>query len=106
MSSFVIAAVFVVFGLWCFVAIPRFLQIFAELGMEMPLYTRLVLRPAATGWWLASWILAALVVWKDVSHRALLRNSVFVVVLALEILTIITALFLPLTVIGPGLGDR
>ena len=104
-TSYILASVFTVFGLWWLFVVPKFLQIYADLlEMKLPPFTHAVLAPTAIGWLLIFWLQAVLVVWKDLHPRVWLRNWIFLVVLVLEVTIIIIALFWPLLCIGGGLG--
>ena len=94
-SSYVLACIFVIFGLWCMAIMQKFVSIFSELEMELPWFTRLILAPAPLGWLLLCCGLAAIVVWKESWRRVRIKNSLFIVVLATALLAISAGLFIP-----------
>ena len=103
-SSYILAGSFTLFGLWCLTCIPKFLKMFVEMQIGLPFFTRVVLAPTGAGWLLVSLMFSALVIWKDLRPRPSLRNSALVIVLAVEILLVVTALFLPVGGISSGTG--
>ena len=103
-SSYILASLFTLFGVWHFVAVPRFLQMFSEMQVKLPLFTRMVLAPTSVGWLLISSTFAVLVIGKDLRPRLWLRTSLLVVIPAVEVTTVATALFLPTASIGVSSG--
>src|SRR5258706_11436488 len=95
-SSYILAGLFIFFGLWCFVVTSRFQQMFSEMQSEFPFFTRAILAPTGMGWFLISLLFALLVIWKDLRPRPWLRASVFMIVLSVEILIIVAAFCLPI----------
>jgi hypothetical protein len=61
-SSYILACLFILFGLWCLVTMPRFLQMFSELKLELPLLTRAILAPTGIVWCLVSLLFAVVVI--------------------------------------------
>lgn len=103
-ASIVLAAAFIAFGvLWADI-LTKFSGVYTELELTLPSFTRFVLVPEPLGWFGIGIILAGFVLWKDFWSRFRVPNSFFVIVIAVEVLTLATAIFLPLMEIGPGLG--
>src|ERR1700686_1555918 len=96
MSSYILACFFTLFGLWCLVAMPRLVEIFSAMQMQPPLFTRVILAPTAVFWLLISLTFAALVIWKDLRPRPWLRTSAFAILLAVQVLIVVTPLFQPI----------
>ena len=71
-TSFLVAAIWVVFGAWTFVAIPRFRSSypgFYDTEVMLPRLTRSILFLTPAGWLILACSIAVLIIYRDLSGR-------------------------------------
>jgi hypothetical protein len=104
-TSKVLAATFVLLGVGCTILIPKWVDIFAELELRPPFFSRAT--PGfGTAWWLVICLaFAGLTLWKDAWKKLRVPNSFLVIVLAVIVLILMRSLFLPL-IIDLGVAPR
>ncbi len=104
-SSWALAAALACFGAYVWLIVRRFLHLFAELEIVLPLFTRVILFPTPPGWFIIFSGLSIVMLWKDLSPRQGFPNWIIPVFIALIIIMIVAALFLPLMTLGGGLRN-
>jgi len=80
-TSWVLAAGYLLFGVWLFVAVPRFRLMYSEMQVTPQPMTRYVLAVPALVWLALLVFLAAAIVLKDFRYRSHLLNLVFTAML-------------------------
>src|SRR5580704_2264378 len=81
LCSWILAAAYFIFGLVIFLMVSRFAAMFANLGVTLPGITGAIYAVGATGWLVASFFGAIIVVLKDLKFQSTLLNPIFTLAL-------------------------
>jgi hypothetical protein len=95
-SSWIFALVYLIYGVFLFVIIPRFNSIFHEMNLSLPPLAAQVFSVPAFAWILSSSIIAILLITRDISgKKELFPDWLALSVLLISVIYLIMAVFLP-----------
>jgi len=103
--SWVLAAVYLLCGVWLFVVVPVFRKVmYSEAGVTPSrLMTKIVLAVGPLGWLMLSILAAVVIVLKDLRYRSRLLNALFSVFLFCVFACVVSGLLV--AGFGPRLGS-
>jgi len=101
LSSWIYAAVYLLWGVLLYIMVPKFTEILKELEITLPLYRGIVVSTPSIIWLLVCFVIAALVLLRDISgKRSLFPNWAALTILIISTVYFIWALFTPIFICG------